>query len=190
MLGLGMRSLLSLFTLAGLLATGLSSSPGRACGTAPPECGPLVSDSGTSIPANATAIRLSTPLGLYRISPDELELSVTDADGISSAVDVAVSEPTEGVYDVVPAMGFAPMAAYTVSAPSPCDGVTDLHTIAFTTGVEEPLPDLATAQLLSSVSSATFAHFDSVACVARPEQSRTAVLTGPEVDPEWADILL
>lgn len=185
-----MRSLRPLLVFAILLATGVCSRTGRACGTAPPSCGPLVSESGTTLPANAKAIRVRTASAQYRIAPSDFSLRIADNGATSSEVEITVLEPSNGVYEIVPISGFKATSSYVLTASSPCDGVDAPDTLHFETGVGQALPDVSTAHLHSSILSETFAHFDAIACIDRPERSRSAQVTGPEVDPPWADVLL
>jgi hypothetical protein len=100
------------------LVLGMSSwqLQSAACGTAPPECGPIGSGSGLMLPANSSGIRVETPFGGYRVDPDGLELTVDRGDGAPSEVEIAVSESEPGVYEIVPEPGFEPMSTYTLSS--------------------------------------------------------------------------
>jgi hypothetical protein len=141
------------------------------------------------LPANSTGIRVQTAFGGYRVDPDELALTVDNRDGSASDVDIVVNESEPGVYDVVPESGFEPMSTYTLSSANAC-GASTRDQISFGTAEAQALPAFDGQRLQVVVSSGDFSHFDTVACTALAEPSRTAVITAPDVDAPWKAIVL
>ena len=181
-----------LHTLAGftvVLGLAARADESAACSTASPECGPLALESSVALPANAAGIRARTPFAGYRVDPRSVALSSVRSDGSTFALAIAVSEVEPGVYDIVPEAGFEASATYTLSSTSPC-GDERRDEISFATADAQALPAFEGKRLHAVVEAAPFTHFDTVACGPLTQHSRTAIITAPDVDIPWNDVLL
>jgi hypothetical protein len=118
-----------------------------------------------------------------------MALTMVQSSGSRSEVDILVNETEAGVYDIVPEAGFEAMSTYTLSFASPCgDSIRD--EMSFDTAEIQAFPTFEGKRLESTVESAEFTHFDTVACVPLPENSRTATITAPDVETPWSDVVL